>query len=215
MNDNNEDALRDRIKQVMAYVGETQREFAERIGCQPQNLSASLKGSRKIARLLPYKIARAFPEINQDWILYGTGVMKVDLNLLNAEVDEDLRPRLPITAAAGQLNDYLGGTHIHECDMVPKMRSIPDYDFTMYVNGNSMEPKFESGDEIACKMVESVTEWGRTYVLATRDGVVLKRLYKDKKGYRCVSYNHEEYPDFVVDEDDVFGVYRVVGMIRV
>lgn len=125
------------------------------------------------------------------------------------------KPRLPITAAAGHLTDYLGGVLAHECDQVPVVRSIPDYDFTMIVKGDSMEPKFEGGDEIACKKVESVIEWGKAYVLATRDGAVLKRLYKTEDGVRCVSYNHDEYPDFEVKGDDIFGVYRVVGLIRV
>lgn len=125
------------------------------------------------------------------------------------------KPRLPITAAAGVLSDYLGGVLAHECEYMPVVRSIPAYDFTMLVKGDSMEPKFEGGDEIACKKVESVIEWGKTYVLATRDGAVLKRLYKADDGVRCVSYNHEEYPDFFVKGDDILGVYRVVGLIRV
>ena len=78
-----------------------------------------------------------------------------------------------------------------------------------------MEPKYEGGDEFACMKVESVIEWGKAYVLATRDGAVLKRLYKSEKGVRCVSYNHDEYPDFEIDAEDIFGVYRVVGLIRV
>ena len=131
----------------------------------------------------------------------------------SAEVN--LKPRLPITAAAGVLSDYLGGILAHECEQMPVVRSIPEYDFTMLVKGNSMEPKFEGGDEIACKKVESLIEWGKTYVLATRDGAVLKRLYEAENGVRCVSYNHEEYPDFIVNGDDILGVYRVVGLIRV
>ena len=125
------------------------------------------------------------------------------------------KPRLPITAAAGVLSDYLGGVLAHECEQIPVVRSIPNYDFTMIVKGNSMEPKYEGGDEIACKKVESLIEWGKTYVLATRDGAVLKRLYQAEDGVRCVSYNKDEYPDFFVKGDDILGVYRVVGLIRI
>ena len=125
------------------------------------------------------------------------------------------KPRLPITAAAGVLSDYLGGVLAHECEQIPVVRSIPNYDFTMIVKGNSMEPKYEGGDEIACKKVESLIEWGKTYVLATRDGAVLKRLYEAENGVRCVSYNKDEYPDFFVKGDDILGVYRVVGLIRI
>lgn len=125
------------------------------------------------------------------------------------------KPRLPITAAAGLLSDYLDGVLAHECEQMPVVRSMPDYDFTMIVKGNSMEPKFEGGDEIACKKVTSIIEPGKTYVLATRDGAVLKRLYPEDEGVRCVSYNTKEYPDFKVNGNDVLGVYRVVGLLRI
>ena len=131
------------------------------------------------------------------------------------EIETKTKPRLPITAAAGVLSDYLGGVLAHECEQIPVVRSIPNYDFTMIDKGNSMEPKYEGGDEIACKKVESLIEWGKTYVLATRDGAVLKRLYEAENGVRCVSYNHDEYPDFFVKSDDILGVYRVVGLIRI
>ena len=127
----------------------------------------------------------------------------------------ETRPRLPITAAAGVLSDYLDGVLIDECEQIPIVRSMPDYDFTMIVKGDSMEPKFEGGDEIACKRVLSIIEPGKTYVLSTRDGAVIKRLYPEEDGVRCVSYNHEEYPDFKVKGEDILGVYRVVGLIRI
>jgi phage repressor protein C with HTH and peptisase S24 domain len=171
---------------------------------------------------MPANICEAFPEIRKEWLLWGEGEMyKSEQQAVNAEklIEEAAKvvtkPRLPITAAAGHLSDYLGGVLAHECEQVPVMRSIPDYDFSMIVKGDSMEPKFEGGDEIALKEVRSTIEWGKAYVLATRDGVVLKRLFPAEHGFRCVSYNHEEYPDFIVDEDDVFGKYRVVGLIRV
>jgi transcriptional regulator with XRE-family HTH domain len=129
--------------------------------------------------------------------------------------EEETKPRLPITAAAGVLSDYLGGTLAHECEQVPVIRGIPDYDFTVIVKGNSMEPIYQSGDEIACKKVESVVEWGKTYVLATRDGAVLKRIYEGEDGVRCVSYNSTEYPDFYVKGEDILGIYRVVALVRI
>lgn len=125
------------------------------------------------------------------------------------------KPRLPITAAAGVLSEYLGGVLAHECEQIPVVRSMPEYDFTMIVKGDSMEPKFEGGDEIACKQVNSFIEPGKTYVLSTRDGAVLKRLYPEEDGVRCVSYNHDEYPDFKIKSEDILGVYRVVGLIRI
>lgn len=77
-----------------------------------------------------------------------------------------------------------------------------------------MEPKYEGGDEIAIKKVTDYIKFGEVYVLDTRDGAVVKRLYDAGDAYRCVSYN-KEYSDFEVQKSDVFGVYRVVGLIRI
>lgn len=33
---------------------------------------------------------------------------------------------------------------------------FPSYDFTMFIKGDSMSPKFESGDEIACRRIEPI-----------------------------------------------------------
>ena len=208
-----EKGMLERIKRIMDYVSENQSQFAKRIGFAPQNLGQILKGNRGVPRSLVNKVADAFPEINREWLYAGEGKMEVDLELLDNNSKSDLRPRLPITAAAGVLSDYIDGVLVHECDMLPKMRSMPDYDFTMLIKGDSMEPKFEGGDEVACKKVENVIEWGKAYVLATRDGNVLKRLYPKENGVRCVSYN-PEYPDFEVAGDDIFGIYRIVGLIR-
>ncbi len=208
-----EKGMLERIKRIMDYVSENQSQFAKRIGFAPQNLGQILKGNRGVPRSLVNKVADAFPEINREWLYAGEGKMEVDLELLDNNSKSDLRPRLPITAAAGVLSDYIDGVLVHECEMLPKMRSMPDYDFTMLIKGDSMEPKFEGGDEVACKKVENVIEWGKAYVLATRDGNVLKRLYPKENGVRCVSYN-PEYPDFEVAGDDIFGIYRIVGLIR-
>jgi len=210
-----EAGLLERIKQVMDYVGENNSQFANRIDFAPQNLGQILKGKRGVPRTLVNKIADAFPEINREWLYAGAGKMEIDMELLSENAKSDKRPRLPVTASAGQLSDYLEGIKADECEYLPIMRSLPDYDFTMLIKGNSMEPKFEGGDEIACKKVTSIIEPGKTYVLATRDGAVVKRLYPEKDGVRCVSYNHEEYPDFFVNGEDILDVYRVVGLIRI
>jgi len=217
-----DEELVQRIAKVIDYSGcKSKKEFATKINFDISNLSQVFTGGRGVPSSLLDKIFKAYPEIDKSWLLYGKGGDDVVVHVEDMpgmslqDEKKDYRPRLPITASAGQLADYLGGTLAHECELLPIMRSIPDYDFTMVIRGNSMEPKYESGDEIACKKVESVIEWGKAYVLATRDGAVLKRLFPAEHGFRCVSYNHDEYPDFIVDEDDVFGKYRVVGLIRI
>lgn len=156
-------------------------------------------------------ISQQFPELNIGWLLTGEGDM---LKSVPDTVTEETRPMIPSTVAAGTLNGFADGIKEYDCEMKPVNRSFPDYDFTILVRGDSMEPKYEGGDEIAIKKIFDAVEWGKVYVLDTRDGAVVKRLYDSGDKYRCVSYN-TEYPDFEVKKDDVFGVYRVVGMLRI
>lgn len=125
------------------------------------------------------------------------------------------RPRLPVSAAAGSLSQYNQGVLLEQCEQVPVIRNFPDYDYTMFIKGNSMEPKYESGDEIAIKKAEFVIEWGKDYVLDTEDGIIFKKIYEDGDNIRCVSYNHDEYPDFLVPKGIIYGYYKFVGMVRV
>ena len=125
------------------------------------------------------------------------------------------KPRLPVSAAAGSLSEYSQGVMLEQCEQMPIIRNFPDYDYTMYIKGNSMEPKYESGDEIAIKKAEYVIEWGKDYVLDTQDGVIFKKIYEEGENIRCVSYNHDEYPDFLVPKNIIFGYYKFVGLIRV
>ena len=125
------------------------------------------------------------------------------------------KPRLPVSAAAGSLSEYSQGVMLEQCEQMPIIRNFPDYDYTMYIKGNSMEPKYESGDEIAIKKAEYVIEWGKDYVLDTQDGVIFKKIYEEGENIRCVSYNHDEYPDFLVPKSIIFGYYKFVGLVRV
>lgn len=130
-------------------------------------------------------------------------------------VKPQTKPRLPVSAAAGSLSQYSEGVMLEQCEQMPVIRNFPDYDYTMFIKGNSMEPKYESGDEVAIKKAEFVIEWGKDYVLDTADGVLFKKIYEEGENIRCVSYNHDEYPDFLVPKKIIYGYYKLVGLVRV
>lgn len=125
----------------------------------------------------------------------------------------ELRPRIPLTAIAGRLPDITSSVTLADCEMLPAVRLLPPYKCTIIIQGDSMEPKFEGGDEIAIREVVDYIEWGKTYVLDTEDGPVLKRLYDDGDSFRCVSYN-PDYPPFTIEKQKVYRVFKVVGLIR-
>ena len=97
----------------------------------------------------------------------------------------------------------------------PVIKQLPDYDFTILVKGDSMEPEIKSGDELACRVVTdaSFIQWGKVHVLDTDQGIVVKRIYDDKDGLKCVSDNPKYLP-FTVPKDQLRSVCLVVGLVR-
>lgn len=136
-------------------------------------------------------------------------------NTLKSANDFETRPRIPYTAAAGKLSEALEGVIKDQCVMVPVVRSFPEYDFSIVVNGDSMSPEYKSGDEIACKRINDsrFIQWGRAHVLDTTQGIVIKCLYDDGDSIRCVSLN-SLYPPFSIPKDGVYSISLVVGMLR-
>lgn len=137
---------------------------------------------------------------------------------LNPELNPNTntRPRVPLTAAAGSLSGESIGVTLEQCEQMPLIHQIPAYDFTMFIKGDSMSPRFESGDEIACRHIDQsrFIQWGKVHVLDTTQGFVIKRVYEDGDKIRCVSYN-PEYADFSIPKEDILSMSLVVGVVSI
>lgn len=164
---------------------------------------------------------------NKNWILTGSGspfednspladdCAKTFDNIFGSPQKADTRPRIPYTAAAGSLTSAVEGITANQCEQIPRINIFPEYDFTIIIKGNSMEPKYEGGDEVACKRIDSTSfiQWGKVHVLDTAQGILIKRTYEDGEKIRCVSYN-PEYPDFSIDKNEIYSMSLVVGLVR-
>ncbi len=203
----------EKLSNFFSDKGLTQEKIAKELGTNITYINALLNGRKKFGK----KTAKAFKDhfgLSESWLLTEKGNM-TDL-VENEKIKElETRPRIPTTVAAGTLNGFAESVKSYNCENIPVIKALPDYDYTIIIKGDSMEPHFAGGDEIAIrKVIDSYIEWGKVYVLDTRDGAVVKRLYQDKNGFRCVSYN-KDYPDFTVNRSEVFGIYKVVGLIRI
>jgi len=208
-----------RIKKIIESEGLSPSAFAKKINFNQSNLSKVLNGNRKV----PDKLITAILDktnVNRTWLLTGDGGAWNSKDATAEQIfnsDRETRPRVPYTVQAGSLTEALEGVKISDCEQVPVINAFPKYDFTIIVKGNSMEPKYEGGDEIACKRVDetSFIQWGKPHVLDTAQGLVLKRIYEDGNKIRCSSYNSEEYPDFSIDKEEIYSISLVVGLIRI
>lgn len=132
------------------------------------------------------------------------------------EKGPEYRPRIPLNAAAGSLTHAMTGVTIDDCEQIPIISVFPDYDFTIFIKGDSMFPRYESGDEVACKRIDAshFLQWGKVHVLDTTQGVIIKRIYDAGDNIRCNSFN-PDYSDFEVPKSEIFSISLVVGLLRV
>lgn len=207
-----EDRMRERIQKLMHREGISQREFAERIGRLPANISQILTGERHIPRTFGNEVIKAFQNVNRNWLMFGEEPMYKDDKVVETSVDT--RPRLPKSGSGGHLEDYYMGEKRSLCQEKPIINQFSDYDFSLIVKNSRMSPKYERGDELFFKR-STIIEWGNDYLVDTSEGPKFKRIFDEGDKIRCVSYNHTEYPDFEIPKDLIFGYYRLVGALRI
>ena len=71
-----------------------------------------------------------------------------------------------------------------------------------------MEPLYQNG-EVALIKANGFDYDGAVYALSWNDSVYIKKLYREKNGFRMVSLNHD-YPDrFISYEDQP----QIVGLV--
>ena len=104
---------------------------------------------------------------------------------------------------------------------IQALYEVPDFhdiDFMIRVKGNSMYPKYSSGDIIACRVLKEskFIEWNKPHLIATTEhGIIVKRLKKgtSSKSFLAVSDN-KEYEPFEIPTNEITGIALVVGVIR-
>jgi phage repressor protein C with HTH and peptisase S24 domain len=202
----------------MACLIKDQKDIAPKMKADPSNISRAVKGVKNNPTdSFLKRFNSAYGNIfNVNWLLKGEGNMILEGSKLSPVYSSSTRPRVPYTVAAGKLTDALEGITEEQCERIPVINALPEYDFTIIVKGDSMEPKYEGGDEIACKRIDdtSFIQWGKVHVLDTAQGLILKRIYEEGDKIKCVSYN-KDYPDFSIDKREIYSMNLVVGLVRI
>ena len=190
--------------------------FEAYVGISNGYLSNMKKKEGAISSDVMLKVLAKFPDLNLDWLITGEGDMLKSVTPSDSRPEVQTRPRIPTTAAAGSLSGDVASVTLRDCEQLPIISQFPAYDFTIIIKGDSMKPKYESGDEIACRRIlnPSFIQWGKVHVLDTAQGIVVKKVYDDGCSIKCVSIN-PEYPPFSVPKDEVYSLSLVVGSLSI
>ena len=69
-----------RIKEVIAYTGLSERAFSLKCGLKPTTINNQLIGKREVSLATIVAISSSFEEISPNWLLHGIGNMLISAN---------------------------------------------------------------------------------------------------------------------------------------
>lgn len=220
-------SISDRISSLIKQKGISARALEQRIGCSNGVISRCISKGTDISSQWVSKIIESFDELNAEWLLTGRGnMLKEEPATGNHPVPTAHHapeggnigiPLIPLSAMAGSFTDEASFME-YECEryVVPIFKGA---DFLIPVKGDSMQPTYFSGDLVACKRVpldDIFFQWGKTYVLDTRQGPLIKRIKPgaDDSHVLVVSDN-AAYEPFQLDKSQFHGIALVMGIIRI
>ena len=190
----------ERIKQYIDYKSISVAAFEKSIGMSNASFGKCLKKGGAIGTDKLENILSVYPDISPNWLLTGNGTMLRNSTELTPTKDGTGIPLIPVEAMAGC---FTGSQTVllQECDhyVVPAFKNA---DFLIYVRGDSMQPRYYSGDMVACKMLSPTDlffQWGKVYVLDTDQGALIKKVEQgtDDETITLVSEN-ENYKPFQI-----------------
>lgn len=217
------------IKKILKDKGYSLKSVADALNESPQNLYSLLAARdiktgvvERIARAIGQPVSLFFPELpglmdqtqtaEQDAAV-AEGICRVSEA---AEAERIGIPLIPVEAMAGIA---AGSFQImeRECEryVVPMFR---DADFLIAVRGNSMTPKYNSGDVVACKSLplsDLFFQWNNVYVIDTTQGSLIKRIKKTSDPDRILIVSENpQYEPFELHKSQINAVALVIGVIR-
>lgn len=203
---------------------ETQQEYVNRI-YRISTLRGLCRNQKEFADLLSVDRSTLNGAMNgREQNLTGRFIKKVQdfADEHNLEIAEEvteqpqevLVPLLPTSARAGTLADFAQTVTEYDCERI--ISPVKGADYAIQVTGDSMAPEYEPGCQVLIKKIfeDQFVEWGKTYVLDTSNGAVVKKIFptEDPSVIECRSVN-PQYPPFRVKCEHIHGWYRVLMIL--
>lgn len=211
-----------RILQIIDSKGISKNKFYKETGLS----NGFLDKVKDIGVSKVEKILKVYPSVNPIWLLTGSGNMytNADENNIHSKKTiaslNNLKP-IPLVneLAAGGFSS--GAFSIDEDDIkeyyiIPKFRH-KSINFMIEVYGDSMLPRYRSGDIVACQIAnyDAFIQWNKIHVIATRhQGIIMKRIKMGKQeGFLTLVADNSDYDPIDIPISEITGIALVQGLV--
>lgn len=208
-------SINKRILQILDYYKITRYKFSRETGISEAVLLNIYKGNNKPSYDFIEKLLNKY-RVNANWLITGEGEM-LDSIPVAKKTDDPLKgiPLIPTSAMAGL---FKGDMQVleYECErfVIPTFK---DAEFLISVRGSSMNPKYSSGDIVACKKlpIDTFFQWNMVYVLDTEQGALIKRVEQGSSDETVLIVSeNQKYKPFELHRSKIYGIAIVIGVIR-
>lgn len=207
-----------RIQELASNEGITIGALERQIGASKGVLSRAINNGTDIQSKWLEVIVDNYPLYSTRWLLTGEGRMTIDPSVTVATTTGEGEgiPLIPFDAMAGVFRGEMNAmTSMCEKLYIPGLKA----DFVIQVSGNSMEPRYYSGDMVACQNIslgDIFFQWGRAYVVDTDQGVLLKRVKQgsSEQTIMLVSEN-PDYSPFEILRSSIHHIAMVKALVRI
>jgi hypothetical protein len=199
------------IKKHYAFKRDT--DFAAFLGISPQVLYNWKARNTFDTELVFAKCV----DINSEWLLTGNGAM-VKNGVRSSKIGQSKGVYYSTSDTSnGLVSEFYKIMEFENEQFV--IPTFKDADYLVQVKGDSMYPKYNSGDIVACKkldMEDFFFQWDKVYVLETSQGTLTKRIKKGSSSDKITLISdNDSYDSFELAISKVLGVALVIGVIRV
>lgn len=206
-----------RIIKSPDYPHSSQADIARALEIKPQYLNLILRGERNVSDKFLKKFTQVFRINQNDLFQYEEKEYPSNINNLQSVL---VKSGIPLVKAE-TVGSFGNESFIIEKQDILGHYIIPDFtdaSFMIQVRGESMLPRYNSGDLIACRVLKNsqFIQWNEIHVITTMEqGVLIKRLRKgsSEKALLAVSDN-PEYQPFEIPTSAIISLALVLGGIR-